>query len=175
MRRNCDAMFALRCSIILAFLLAVSGCSVKLIDIGRSTPRLNLSEEQSKVVQPKMMAIKEIAGKYELEKEELEEETIEPSKPLDKKELMGELEALGNTLLARFYNSNLERISEVPVRDVIKSLGDTKDVHAIVFDGIITQRLADLASKQGVKILVGLKIGNVNKVPENIEIITKGK
>jgi hypothetical protein len=74
MRRNCDAMFALRCSIILAFLLAVSGCSVKLIDIDRSVPRLNLSEKQSKVVQPKMMAIKEIAEKYELEKEELEED-----------------------------------------------------------------------------------------------------
>ncbi len=95
--------------------------------------------------------------------------------PLSKSDLMRELETLGNTLKARFYNSELVRVSEVPVRDVIKSLSETKDVHAIVFDGIITQRLADLASKQGVKLLVGLKIGNVNKVPENIEIITKNK
>jgi DNA primase len=95
--------------------------------------------------------------------------------PLDKGDLMKELDALGNTLKARFYNEGLEMISEVPVRDVIKSLSETSGVNAIVFDGIITQRLADLASKQGVKILVGLKIGNVNKVPENIEIITKSK
>jgi len=95
--------------------------------------------------------------------------------PLSKSDLMRELEALGNTLKARFYNHELKLVSEVPVRDVIKSLSETKDVHAIVFDGIITQRLADLASKQGVKLLVGLKIGNVNKVPENIEIITKNK
>jgi hypothetical protein len=95
--------------------------------------------------------------------------------PLNKDGLMKELEALGNTLKARFYNSSLELVSEVPVRDVIKSLGETSDVHAIVFDGIITQRLADLASKQGVKLLIGLKIGNVNKVPGNIEIITKSK
>lgn len=93
----------------------------------------------------------------------------------DKSDLMKELESLGNTLKARFYNIGFERVAEVPVRDVIKSLGDSKDVHAIVFDGIITQRLADLASKQGVKLLIGLKIGNVNKVPDNIEIITKGK
>jgi DNA primase len=93
----------------------------------------------------------------------------------DKGDLMKELESLGNTLKARFYNAGFERMAEVPVRDVIKSLGDSRDVHAIVFDGIITQRLADLASKQGVKLLIGLKIGNVNKVPENIEIITKGK
>jgi DNA primase len=94
---------------------------------------------------------------------------------LNKDDLMRELEALGNTLKARFYNASLQQVSEVPVRDVIKSLSESRDVHAIVFDGIITQRLADLASKQGVKLLIGLKIGNVNKVPENIEIITKNK
>lgn len=97
------------------------------------------------------------------------------SKALDKGDLMKELDSLANTLKARFYSENLEMMSEVPVRDVIKSLGETNGVHAIVFDGIITQRLADLASKQGVKLLIGLKIGNVNKVPENIEIVTKSK
>ena len=98
-----------------------------------------------------------------------------PAVKLDKDDLLKELESLGNTLRARFYNSSMVRVQEVPVRDVIKSLGETKDVHAIVFDGIITQRLADLASRQGVKVLVGIKIGNVNKTPENIEIITKSK
>jgi len=100
----------------------------------------------------------------------------EPAKvKVNKDNLMDELAELGNTLRARFYNSDLERVLEVPVRDVIKSLGDTKDVHAIVFDGIITQRLVDLASKQGVKTLIGIKIGNVNKTPDSIEIITKNK
>ena len=94
------------------------------------------------------------------------------SGPMD---LMKELDGLSNTLRARFYNVGFEKVSEVAVRDVIKCLGETQNVHAIVFDGIITQRLADLASKQGVKVLVGLKIGNVNKAPENIEIITKSK
>lgn len=94
---------------------------------------------------------------------------------VDKEGLMKELNELSNTLRARFYNSSLDRISEVPVRDVIKALGETKDAHAIVFDGIITQRLVDLAAKQGVKTLIGIKIGNVNKAPENIEIITKSK
>jgi DNA primase len=106
---------------------------------------------------------------------DVEEPKAEPARSLSKDELMKELDSLGNTLKARFYNGNLAMVSEVPVRDVIKSLSETRDVHAIVFDGIITQRLADLASKQGVKLLIGLKIGNVNKVPENIEIITKSK
>ena len=108
---------------------------------------------------------------------EAEAKSPEPAAPVrvDKGGLMKELNELSNTLRARFYNSSLERISEVPVRDVIKALGETRDVHAIVFDGIITQRLVDLASRQGVKTLIGIKIGNVNKAPENIEIITKSK
>jgi len=99
----------------------------------------------------------------------------QPAPVFDKEGLVKELEGMSNTLKARFYNGSLIRVSEVPVRDVIKTLGESKDIHAIVFDGIITQRLADLASKQGVKVLVGLKIGNVNKVPDNIEILTKNK
>jgi DNA primase len=105
------------------------------------------------------------------------EEKAEPQAlvRVDKNGLMKELNELGNTLRARFYNSSLERVSEVPVRDLIKALGETNDVHAIVFDGIITQRLVDLASRQGVKTLMGIKIGNVNKTPDNIEIITRSK
>jgi len=88
-------------------------------------------------------------------------------------ELVKELEELNNTLKARFYNSSLERVNEIPVRDVIKSLEEVRGVEAIVFDGIITQRLVDLAAGKGVKYLIGVKIGNVNKTPEGIKIITK--
>jgi DNA primase len=102
----------------------------------------------------------------------------EPSAPpvkVNKDDLNKELEELNNTLKARFYNTEFERVKEIQVRDVIKSLEEVKDVHAIVFDGIITQRLVDLASNKGVKTLVGIKIGNVNKRPEGLEIITKSK
>jgi DNA primase len=105
----------------------------------------------------------------------VEEPKVEKFEPLEKDDLVKELAQLANTLKARFYNEKLERVGEVQVRDVIKSLSDARGIHAIVFDGIITQRLADLASKQGVKIIVGIKTGNVNKVPDNIEIITKAK
>lgn len=90
-----------------------------------------------------------------------------------KENFLGELDELENTLNARFYNEHYERVAEVPVRDVIKKLGESRNTNAIIFDGIITQRLVDLASKQNVKTLVGIKLGNVNKTPEGIEIITK--
>lgn len=94
---------------------------------------------------------------------------------VSKEALEDELKELNNTLRARFYNGEYERVNEMAVRDVIKSLENTKDVRAIVFDGIITQRLVDLAANKGVKTIVGIKIGNVNKKPDGIEIVTKGK
>jgi len=114
--------------------------------------------------------------KYVPKKEEKSEEkpAFEVVK-VNKDDLITELEGLSNTLKARMYNSEFERVKEIPVRDVIKAIGEVNDIHAIVFDGIITQRLVDLAASRGVKTIVGVKIGNVNKKPEGIEIITKVK
>ena len=85
--------------------------------------------------------------------------------------LKEDLNALADSLKARFYDEDLALISEVPVKDLIKTLTESEEVFAVVFDGIITQRLADLASEKGVRVLVGLKLGNVNKKPENLEIV----
>lgn len=107
--------------------------------------------------------------KAEEKKEPAKVHKIVPSK----ENFLSELDELENTLNARFYNDHYERVAEVPVRDVIKKLGESRNSSVIIFDGIITQRLVDLAAKQNVKTLVGIKLGNVNKTPEGIEIITK--
>ncbi|MBI5133703.1 MAG: DNA primase [Thaumarchaeota archaeon] len=94
---------------------------------------------------------------------------------MDSPALLKELEELNNTLRARFYNSKNERVKEIAVRDVIKALEEVKDTETIVFDGIITQRLVDLAANKGVRMLVGVKVGNVNKRPDGIQIVTKDR
>ncbi|MEM4634089.1 MAG: hypothetical protein QW275_02950, partial [Candidatus Anstonellaceae archaeon] len=87
--------------------------------------------------------------------------------------LLSSLDELENTLRARFYNPALEVIKEMPVRDMIKSLEEEKEVYAIVFDGIITQRLADLAESKKVACLIGIKLGNVFRKPQSVLIHTK--
>ena len=74
MRRNCDAILMLRYSVLLALALFASACATKIIEIDKSVPKLNLTREQSEVVEPKMMAIKEIADTYDTEKGEFDEE-----------------------------------------------------------------------------------------------------
>lgn len=80
---------------------------------------------------------------------------------------------LENTLHARFYDSGMNLVKEVPIRDMYKTLESETSVHAVVFDGIVTQRFADLAEKKGVKAILGAKMGNVFKRPEGVLISTK--
>ena len=89
-------------------------------------------------------------------------------------ELSKSLDELENSLKARFYDKDYNQLKEMPVRDVIKTLENEKGVYAVVFDGIVTQRLVDLAETQGVKLLLGIKVGNIFKKPDKVQVITKG-
>ncbi len=102
------------------------------------------------------------------------EETPAQNKPAEvPPALLSSLDELENTLRARFYNAELASTKEMPVRDMIKSLEEEKEVFAIVFDGIITQRLADMAENKKVGILAAMKLGNVFRKPASVLIHTK--
>jgi len=75
---------------------------------------------------------------------------------------------------ARLLNSKGGIVTEVQTNKLIDVLGkEKKSVNAIVFDGVITQRLVDIAHKKGVKMIVGTKMGNVAKLPSSVSIWTK--
>jgi len=72
------AIFIVRSYILLSIMLLMSACgSTKLIEIDKTANFLNLSEEQLKVVQPKINTIKIIVDNYNAEKEKLESELQE--------------------------------------------------------------------------------------------------
>jgi len=76
-------------------------------------------------------------------------------------------------LVARILNKNLEIIKEVPVRDLVRILkSENTKASTIVFDGVITQRLVDLAAKKDISYLVGVRLGNVVKIPTSVKILT---
>ncbi|MEM3555466.1 MAG: DNA primase DnaG [Candidatus Micrarchaeia archaeon] len=87
--------------------------------------------------------------------------------------LQASLNELENTLRARVYDEQLNLKYEVPVRDLIKTLTESPPVYAVVLDGIVTQRLVDLAESKGVKVLLGVKLGNIFRKPEEMLISTK--
>ena len=88
-------------------------------------------------------------------------------------ELYSSLAELENTARAKLYDEGNGLKSEILVKDILPSLESGSGVHAVVFDGVVTQRLVDLAAKKGIKILLGVKVGNIFNRPPGMFIGAK--
>jgi DNA primase len=80
---------------------------------------------------------------------------------------------LHNTLRGRLYDHSGKMVSEVPIRELIQEIQDAPDISAVVFDGIITQRLIELANKRGVREIYGIRSGQISRVFESMLLYTK--
>ncbi|MBN1389219.1 MAG: DNA primase [Candidatus Thermoplasmatota archaeon] len=84
------------------------------------------------------------------------------------------LKTLSGTLKAMLMNDNGEVVQEIAVRQLADTLkSPSAGIHAVVFDGIISQRLLDIASEQKIRYLVGSKKGNLTKEPEGVLVLSK--
>ncbi len=85
--------------------------------------------------------------------------------------LKGALKELEGSLKARVLDAEFGTAFEVPIREIMVSLDQAKSAHAIVLDGIVTQRLVDLAEQKGAEFVVGLRAGNISRKPPSVNII----
>lgn len=79
-----------------------------------------------------------------------------PRKVIDGiKDLKGTLEAVA-------YDRSWNEVSRVKVKDLFNWMQQVEPgkVYAVVFDGIVTQRLLDVASEKGIALLIGARIGS---------------
>ncbi len=83
------------------------------------------------------------------------------------------LDALSGTLRSRLYDSTGNMMKEVPIRDLLSSVQSSSGVHAIVLDGVITQRLVELAIQKGIKAIYGLRANPMPKKHQEILLYTK--
>jgi DNA primase len=65
-------------------------------------------------------------------------------------------------------------VGEAPVKDMIDTvIGLTAPAKALVFDGIVSQRLLDVAQEKGIGTVVGSRLGPIGKVPDQVRVYTK--
>ncbi|MCU0858997.1 MAG: DNA primase DnaG [Thermoplasmata archaeon] len=99
-----------------------------------------------------------------------------PGKRLNPDQLRAKevLEELNNTSKAKLMNENGNVLKEVHVSKLADTLKEgAEGVTTVVLDGIITQRILDLAVEKNIKSVVGVKVGNIAKLPTNVEVLTK--
>ena len=105
------------------------------------------------------------------EKEEvIEEPVIEDDEVTLMKDMLKEFEGTG---CGAILDKALNMTKEVEVENIyeeIKAIED--DIDTVIFDGVISQRLVDIASQKGINKLVAFKSMNIVKKPDNVKLIT---
>ncbi|MEM3186159.1 MAG: DNA primase DnaG [Conexivisphaerales archaeon] len=79
---------------------------------------------------------------------------------------------LKDTLEAYVLDAELNILGKIPVSELITSLNGFKGAKHVIFDGIVTQRLIDTASKSDILTLVGFKIANSLKIPDSMKVVS---
>ncbi|MEM2341664.1 MAG: DNA primase DnaG [Candidatus Bathyarchaeia archaeon] len=104
--------------------------------------------------------------------EELIERRRKRKKILVPREIIEAAESLKGTLEAILLNERMEQIARLPVSELADRLKEFEGVNTVVFDGIITQRLVDIASEKNIKYLIAARVSEVVKQPLSINLLT---
>ena len=79
---------------------------------------------------------------------------------------------LNGTLEAVLLDQGLQEIGRFPISELVQKMEGTSGAVYLIFDGIVTQRLVESASKVGVKGIIGHRTGELNQVPDDVRIGT---
>lgn len=144
-------------------------------DLIREKERERVEEvkrEGPKVEKP--MVAKEEPGEMKVEpkREEKYIKPIQTPKSAELERFKDFIEKVKNNSAAILLDEGMNVIAEIPVRELLSSLNDKEGVYAVIFNGIITQRLIDIVSEKGVKYLIGARKANVVRRPVELKILT---
>jgi DNA primase len=79
---------------------------------------------------------------------------------------------LQGTLEAVLLNEKLEQIERMPVSQLAEKLQLVTGIDTVVFDGIITQRIVDIAADKNIKRIVASRVSEAVKPVLNVELAT---
>ncbi len=84
------------------------------------------------------------------------------------------LQGVENASRCLFVGEDDAVIGEAPVKEMIETISQMgQPAKAIVFDGVISQRLLDVAEEKGIGTVVATRLGPVGKFPEQVRIFTR--
>jgi DNA primase len=111
--------------------------------------------------------VSEVSGKPQAPKKVPEHVKVEVPEPVSivAKALQGTLEAV-------LLNEKLELVERLPVSQLAEKLQQVTGVDTLVFDGIITQRIVDIAGEKNIRRIVASRISEAVKPALNVELVT---
>ena len=88
------------------------------------------------------------------------------------KEVAEMIKTLDGTLEALLLNDKQEVIERLPVSQLAEKLQQAEGVDTIVFDGIITQRIIDIASEKNIKRIIASRVSDAVKPSLTVQLMT---
>ncbi len=88
-------------------------------------------------------------------------------------QLSAGLDELAGTLRSRLYDQTGAVIKEMPIRELLVEVQDSNGAYAVVLDGVITQRLVELAKEKGIKAIYGNRANPFQRKEKDIILYTK--
>jgi len=84
------------------------------------------------------------------------------------------LDGVENQSKSLFVGEGDVVVGEAPVKEMIESLANLPTpAKTVIFDGIVSQRLLDVAQEMGILTIVATRLGPVGKMPEKVRVFTK--
>jgi len=111
-----------------------------------------------------------------LESKRLIEELSKPRKERRKlevsKEIVQTIKGLEGTLEAVLLDEKMEQMERLPVSQLAEKLQQIDGVNTVIFDGIITQRIVDVAHGKNIKNIIASRVSGAVKTPLNVQLMT---
>jgi DNA primase len=134
----------------------------------------NAPERQEAAAAPRRIVPREVVPRVAVAPSVEEIEIVAPEPEPEREWFRQHVDELDGTLSARLFDRNHNVLKEVAVRDLARELKDANgDVNGVIFDGVVTQRILDIAAEKRLEYLIGAKMGNIAKSPVCVKVITK--
>ncbi len=79
---------------------------------------------------------------------------------------------LRGTLEAVVFDEAGKELSKMPVSELAEKIPSLEKAHLVLFDGVVTQRLLDIAAGKSIKYVIGDRVSDGAKKPASVSVLT---
>ncbi len=88
------------------------------------------------------------------------------------KPVLSSAEKIQQTMMAVILDEKFKQLKETHVGELAKELQELEKADVLILDGVVTQRLIDIAEDRGIGLIIGVRVGNIVKKPAKMRIHT---
>ena len=88
------------------------------------------------------------------------------------KQIVEIAQELNGTLESVLLDKDMKQVERMPVRELAEKLQQQKDIDTVIFDGVITQRLVDIAAERNISYLIAARVSKAMKQPLKLKLMT---